>query len=207
MQQSFELTDTNKEPLYLDLDVKTKEGILQVDPAISSFLKPHQVEGIKFIFDSVFENVEMIKKGDKGSGCILAHCMGLGKTLQIVALVHTLITNRDITKIGRVLILMPVNVITNWLNEFDMWTKKCRQKVITYTLPMVRNGSLDLVRSRVNTLERWFEKGGVIFLGYNNFTKLSQGKRSICLFIVSSDVFIYFRGSIRSRSKAQEVRE
>lgn len=41
-----------------------------------------QANGIKFMWDACFESAKRIKK-DRGSGCILAHCMGLGKTLQV----------------------------------------------------------------------------------------------------------------------------
>ena len=41
----------------------------------------YQVEGVQFIWDCTFESMEKLK--EKGSGCILAHCMGLGKTLQV----------------------------------------------------------------------------------------------------------------------------
>jgi transcriptional regulator ATRX len=34
------------------------------------------------MWDALFESVERAKK-NKGSGCILAHCMGLGKTMQV----------------------------------------------------------------------------------------------------------------------------
>jgi transcriptional regulator ATRX len=69
--------------LILELDPETKEPLIEVDESIVSKLKPHQGDGIKFMYTTCFESLEMIKKG-KAGGCILAHCMGLGKTLQVI---------------------------------------------------------------------------------------------------------------------------
>ena len=45
---------------------------------------PHQADGVKFMFNNISGNsATKLRKGQKGSGCILAHCMGLGKTLQV----------------------------------------------------------------------------------------------------------------------------
>lgn len=44
------------------------------------------------MWDACFESLESIAAGHPGGGCILAHCMGLGKTLQVLALLHTVST-------------------------------------------------------------------------------------------------------------------
>ncbi|RNA34804.1 Transcriptional regulator ATRX, partial [Brachionus plicatilis] len=149
----------NENDLYLDVDQASKKMLVKVDGAISKKLKPHQIEGIKFMWDSCFESCEMIKNGHKGSGCLLAHCMGLGKTFQVIALVHTLLTNRDLTKCKRVLVLLPVNVLTNWKNEFRKWTRPCQKQITVYLLPNEKGFSSDLARARFNEIESWHRRG------------------------------------------------
>ena len=56
--------------------------IVDVEPTIASYLKPHQREGVKFLWDCCCENLERLNSSP-GSGAILAHCMGLGKSLQV----------------------------------------------------------------------------------------------------------------------------
>ena len=40
-------------------------------------------EAVEFMWDCLIESVDRMKDGYEGSGCILAHCMGLGKTLSV----------------------------------------------------------------------------------------------------------------------------
>ena len=80
-----ETEETPSDPanrLVLDYDPETNEELVTVNEKLVSNLKPHQREGVEFMWNKCFQSIEQSKK-NKGSGCILGHCMGLGKTLQV----------------------------------------------------------------------------------------------------------------------------
>lgn len=80
-KEMMEELNADGSSLSLDYDSKTKEFVT-VHSQIVSTLKKHQVEGLKFMYDCCFVGVDTIETFP-GSGCILAHCMGLGKTLTV----------------------------------------------------------------------------------------------------------------------------
>ncbi|OON20661.1 protein, SNF2 family, partial [Opisthorchis viverrini] len=57
-----------------------------VDPMLSKILRPHQREGVKFMYDCVTG-----QQIEGNFGCIMADEMGLGKTLQCITLIWTLL--------------------------------------------------------------------------------------------------------------------
>ncbi|XP_058825993.1 transcriptional regulator ATRX homolog isoform X2 [Topomyia yanbarensis] len=156
--------------LVLDFDEETKEPLLEVDKLLVKKLKPHQANGIKFMFDACFESLERARNS-KGSGCILAHCMGLGKTLQVVTLVHTLLSNSETTGVERVLVVCPLSTVLNWVNEFRIWMKHVKKgtAVEVYEISKYKNNII-----RANQLMEWHNEGGVMILGYDMFRNLSN---------------------------------
>ncbi|KAF9572501.1 hypothetical protein EC968_009725 [Mortierella alpina] len=139
---------------------KTESGVA-IPAFLARNLKPHQVDGIRFMW----KNIVMFN-----NGCILAHSMGLGKTFQVVAFIYVLLReiqagNKDIPKklqAGRVLLLMPPTVLQNWIEEFKKWIPAEERHVI-----------------HVHRLQ-WYSGGGVLLMGYNMFRELnSPVKRNV----------------------------
>ncbi|XP_018324804.1 DNA repair and recombination protein RAD54-like [Agrilus planipennis] len=89
-----------------------------VDPTLSNILRPHQREGVKFMYDCV-TGVQI-----PGSyGCIMADEMGLGKTLQCITLLWTLLKQGPECKatIQKAIIVCPSSLVRNWSNEIQKW--------------------------------------------------------------------------------------
>ncbi|KAJ6648630.1 DNA repair and recombination protein RAD54-like, partial [Pseudolycoriella hygida] len=88
-----------------------------VDPVLGNVLRPHQREGVKFMYDCV--------TGARGDfqGCIMADEMGLGKTLQCITLLWTLLRQGPECKptVTKAIIVSPSSLVKNWYNEFGKW--------------------------------------------------------------------------------------
>ena len=144
------------------------------------------------MWDACFESCERLKE-HPGSGCILAHCMGLGKSLQVVTLVNTLLTNDNtrvitsllnvivlsprfiiivlcIVQVKRALVVCPLSTVLNWVNEFKIWLPGDLELDV-FELSSVKSNDI-----RMFTLRNWFEDGGVMILGYDMYRNLTNEK-------------------------------
>jgi len=102
----------------LKTDVSRTEVAVVVDPLLSRVLRPHQREGVKFMYDCVTGvRVEGYK------GCIMADEMGLGKTLQCITLMWTLLRQSPECKamIDKAVVVCPSSLVKNWYNEVHKW--------------------------------------------------------------------------------------
>lgn len=148
--------------------------------------------GIRFLYDNIVESLSRYSDSE-GFGCILAHSMGLGKTLQVIAFIDVFL---HYTSSRHVLCVVPINTIQNWVAEFNMWLPQAteineslgtslshstadnfHQPIVTLkprNFPLfVLNDSTKTLQSRVKIVKEWREKGGVLLIGYELFRLLS----------------------------------
>ncbi|XP_075970489.1 uncharacterized protein LOC142972923 isoform X2 [Anticarsia gemmatalis] len=150
-------------------------------PQIARVIKPHQIGGVRFLFDNIIESVERFSTST-GFGCILAHSMGLGKTLQIVCFCDIFLRH---TTSKTVLCIMPINTLQNWVAEFNMWLPldastsplSAHGEVRPRNFPIyVLNDSHKTLQMRAKVVKDWTTTGGVLMIGYELYRLLSMKK-------------------------------
>lgn len=130
---------------------------------VYSVLIYQQIGGIRFLYDNLVETLTRYKHST-GFGCILAHSMGLGKTLQVASFVDIFLR---FTGAKKVLCIVPINTIQNWLAEFNMWLPP-KPELITNS-----NGTLVEASDSSKVRYRNFE---VYLLGDNHRTTVARAK-------------------------------
>ena len=135
-------------------------------------IKAHQVEGLQFLWREITADHKDLQ------GCLLAQTMGLGKTMQVIALLVTIAeaANSPSSNVRqqvppglhecRTLIICPPALLENWWDEFIIWAPK----PIVDTIGELRklNTSLSLP-DRLIEIQAWSEGGGVLLIGYDAF--------------------------------------
>ncbi|XP_029956796.1 transcriptional regulator ATRX-like isoform X2 [Salarias fasciatus] len=153
--------------LVLDQDEETRTPLVEVHPNLVKVLKPHQVDGVQFIWDSCCESVKKANS-TPGSGCIVAHCMGLGKTLQVVAFLHTVLQSKNL-HFRTALVVCPLNTILNWISEFDKWQGNMGEEKVKVSELATKK----TLSERLRALQSWQRAGGVVIMGYDMYRTLS----------------------------------
>ncbi|RWS14079.1 helicase ARIP4-like protein [Dinothrombium tinctorium] len=148
-------------------------------PHLARHLKPHQIGGIRFLYDNLIENLSQFDRS-LGYGCILAHSMGLGKTLQIISFIDIFLTY---TSARHVLCIVPINTLQNWIAEFDMWlpvkreaNNKSDNDIKYREFNLYALSDCKTIMSRAKEIMTWKETGGVLLLGYEMYRILTSKK-------------------------------
>ncbi|KAF5298194.1 hypothetical protein FQA39_LY02618 [Lamprigera yunnana] len=160
------------------------EPDLYLAPQIARIIKPHQIGGVRFLYDNLVESINRFQNST-GFGCILAHSMGLGKTLQVVCFSDVFLRN---TPSKTILCIMPINTLQNWLAEFNMWLPTAEDAANSalhiygdvrprmFNLHVLNDSHKTLV-ARSKVIQEWRTGGGVLLIGYEQYRLLSLRKQ------------------------------
>ncbi|KAI9811959.1 MAG: hypothetical protein M1826_002993 [Phylliscum demangeonii] len=156
---------------------------IYIDPHIGRKIKEHQIVGVQFLWR------EIVMDTVSRQGCLLAHDMGLGKTMQVITLLVTIAqaaksSRRAIAeqipedlKRLQTLILCPPTLVGNWRDEILLWAPTGS----VGNLRLIESGNAN-VEHRLQELALWNEEGGVLIMGYSIFRDLvvnkARGQRS-----------------------------
>ncbi|KFY86074.1 hypothetical protein V500_07896 [Pseudogymnoascus sp. VKM F-4518 (FW-2643)] len=158
------------------------EGFIFVHDHIGSRIKNHQIDGIRFMWSQI------VSKDGASQGCLLAHTMGLGKTMQVITLlvaiaeaacsedpsVSSQIPER--LKRSRTLILSPPGLMDNWMDELLTWVP---EKDVGPKIGRFRKVDSNLkFEERLAEIDLWYKNGGILLLGFEMFRSiLSMGPK------------------------------
>uniref|UniRef100_A0A8B9HVM4 RAD54 like 2 n=1 Tax=Astyanax mexicanus TaxID=7994 RepID=A0A8B9HVM4_ASTMX len=167
--------------VLVNINHPAEEEDLFLAPQLARAVKPHQIGGIRFLYDNLVESLERYKSSS-GFGCILAHSMGLGKTLQVISFVDVLLRH---TGARTVLAIVPVNTLQNWLAEFNLWlpsaesippdTDPAHVSPRTFKVHIL-NDEHKTTAARAKVVDEWTNDGGVLLMGYEMYRLLSLKK-------------------------------
>ncbi|EDN05403.1 predicted protein [Histoplasma mississippiense (nom. inval.)] len=160
------ISNTDPERQVVSFD----DPVIYLHRHIGARVKPHQLSGIQFMWRELI-------KDEKRQGCLLAHTMGLGKTMQVISLLVTIANaaasddprvRNQIPKAlrrSRTLVLCPSSLIENWWEELLMWTPSDSQTSrnigpFRKILPTLQ------LEERLDGIASWYMDGDWIAPGY-----------------------------------------
>ncbi|RKF64003.1 putative snf2 family helicase snf2 family helicase atpase [Erysiphe neolycopersici] len=152
---------------------------IYVNNHIAKRIKKHQVEGVRFLWNQIVA----IADEKSMQGCLLAHTMGLGKTMQTITLLVAIaeasrsndpsVSSQipESLRISKTLILCPPSLVNNWMDELLVWVPDSMLGELRKV-----DSSIKFLPQRLQTIIDWNEDGGVLVIGYEMFRDLVNYK-------------------------------
>ncbi|PGH01216.1 hypothetical protein AJ79_07987 [Helicocarpus griseus UAMH5409] len=165
-------TDPDRQAVSFD------NPVIYLHRHIGARVKPHQLSGVQFMWRELIQD-------EKRQGCLLAHTMGLGKTMQVISLLVTIANaaasdDPEVRKqipenlrISRTLVLCPSSLIENWWEELMMWMPS-DDKTLHNIGPCRK--ILPTTHKRLELISSWYKEGGILLMSYDIFRSLILNK-------------------------------
>ncbi|KAI1078332.1 hypothetical protein F5B20DRAFT_571599 [Whalleya microplaca] len=148
------------------------QGFIYIHDEIAPRIKEHQVAGVRFMWNQVVDS-------EMKQGCLLAHTMGLGKTMQIITLLVAIAQAADSDdptvssqiprelKESGTLVLCPPTLVNNWMDELLYWAPEGHRLGEFFKIDGANPQD-----QREELIYAWNDRGGVLIIGYNLFKQL-----------------------------------
>ena len=169
------------------------QEFIYLNEKIGERIQPHQKDGVQFMWRELTGDHENLE------GCLLAHTMGLGKTMQVITVLVTIaeaaksLNNNIRSQVpkalhrSQTLVLCPPSLVENWYEEFLTWAPS----PVNNNVGKIRRITSALgLTVRVSSIEAWSKESGVLLLGFTTFRDL-----------------VYNRGKHLSEDKHQLVKD
>ncbi|OJD24074.1 hypothetical protein ACJ73_04571 [Blastomyces percursus] len=174
--QGTGISNTDPERQAISFD----DPVIYLHSYIGGRVKPHQLSGIQFMWRELI-------KDEKRQGCLLAHTMGLGKTMQVISLLVSIANaaasdnpavRNQIPKAlqhSRTLVLCPSSLIENWWEELLIWTPN--DPATSRNIGPFRKILPTLqMEERLEGISSWYKEGGILLMSYDIFRALVLNK-------------------------------
>ncbi|KAL7909574.1 P-loop containing nucleoside triphosphate hydrolase protein [Trichoderma velutinum] len=172
----------DKSRVIINESKEDDQPFIYVNDDIGKLIKDHQINGVRFLWDQIILNA---KERKTRQGCLLAHTMGLGKTMQVitflVAVTEAANSDDDLVRSqipkelrkSQSLVLCPAGLVDNWLDEILMWSPTgLLGNVFKVESAQKRN-------ERMSIIKTWERDGGVLVVGHKLFERSENDMREI----------------------------
>ncbi|KAG6039441.1 hypothetical protein E4U41_002621 [Claviceps citrina] len=173
---------SDKSRLIINEAKQDDQPFIYINQSIGGSIKDHQIDGVRFMWNQIIQD-QAVRQG-----CLLAHSMGLGKTMQVITLLVAIqesSRSSDPSVVSQIpedlresktLVLCPSGLVNNWIDELLLWDS---DKIL---------GGLYAIDStlseeeRLTTSQRWSRNGGVLVIGYNMLKQVYGGQSETTFF-------------------------
>ncbi|RCI11269.1 hypothetical protein L249_7226 [Ophiocordyceps polyrhachis-furcata BCC 54312] len=169
----------DKSRLIINESKTEDQPFIYVNERVGMRIKHHQIEGVRFMWNQI------VTDAHTSQGCLLAHSMGLGKTMQVITLLLAIqesvkSSDPDVRSqipehlwSSKTLVLCPAGLVDNWMDELLLWAP---DQILG---PMRKVESRQSLEDRRSTVLSWADHGGILVTGYPMLQKLMAGDGEI----------------------------
>ncbi|KAK4218131.1 protein chromatin remodeling 20 [Rhypophila decipiens] len=178
---------SDKSRLIVNLTKESDDqALIYINEDIGRKIKDHQLDGVRFLWN------HLVLSNARSGGGLLAHAMGLGKTMQVITLLVVIAESARSPdpsvrsqipvelRESKTLIVSPAGLLENWVDEILSWAP-------LNLLGELFKLSADLgEKLRPDMIRQWASKGGLLVIGIELFTTIVQDGDEVAELLVKS---------------------